>query len=140
MRPLLGKKKIVVVSSSVQVHGGSQPSSAKQNTRASHILHLRLSKCCSSWNHPLLPYNKRRINNSKIYLHLLGRVLPNQLCQAHQTPPSTCCNQRELASLHGGTLTCYNFTLSDWNEPCKKDQSVFAKQPQPSSELFFVNP
>jgi hypothetical protein len=36
---------------------------------------------------------KESINNI-IYLHLLGRVLQNQMCQGHQMLPSTCCNVR----------------------------------------------
>lgn len=31
--------------------------------------------------------------NNIIYLHLLGRVLQNQMCQEHQKLPSTCCNK-----------------------------------------------
>lgn len=31
--------------------------------------------------------------NNTIYLHLLGRVLQNQMCQGHQMLPSTCCNK-----------------------------------------------
>jgi len=31
--------------------------------------------------------------NNTIYLHLLSRVLQNQMCQGHQMLPSTCCNK-----------------------------------------------
>ena len=37
--------------------------------------------------------------NNIIYLHLLGRVLQNQMCQGHQTLPSTCCNKSKCLNM-----------------------------------------
>jgi hypothetical protein len=60
----------------------------------SFIQHCSESSICMTLgtNHYNLITTTEGINNT-IYLHLLGRVLQNQMCQGHQMLPSTCCNK-----------------------------------------------